>query len=445
MDEAGEEVEGDDWLVKAWQALDPRSRNMLIMRTENRTYRCIGRAYEVTHQRAQQIVSAARRWLVEAACRADPEWSTKIRAFLETRGVISDEQLSLTLRDASGVARASLLIAEGICHPRAWTKELSDHWALEANALDALLRELANEAPYRKDELREHAATIGIPDSLDIDSIMSAAKSSLILDDSGLWVRRSAKKRDAAYLWLVDQGEPRRAEAISEAIGQTAQATTEALRRDNRFRQVRPEGTWALTEWPRDGEYDYSDALEAMIEILTELGPLSRRDLTAELRRRYPVSDSRIHQCLISARIGSTHDGRIGLIEQGAISVDEKEPRQPGNAVHNEESDLLAFRLKVDKDIARGSGVVISPWITWRLGLRQAPMERIFTVEGSGRQIAFRRGTAAAQMSSIRLEAAEQGMALGCELAAILRLEHDTMTIHHVCEPDKCGSRTPDM
>ncbi|WP_155346348.1 RNA polymerase subunit sigma-70 [Acrocarpospora pleiomorpha] len=414
------------------------------MRAENRTYRSIGRAHGVTHQRAQQIISGAGRWLVEAARRADPAWSTKIRELLRTRTVISDEELSQTLRDASGVARASLLVAEGLCHPRAWSKELSDHWALKTDALDALLRELAKEAPYRKDELREHATATGIPESLDIRSIMSAAKSPLTLDDSGVWVRRGAKKRDAAYLWLADQGEPRRAEAISEAIGQKAQATTEALRRDNRFRQVRPEGTWALTEWPRDGAYDYSDALEAMIEILTELGPLSRRDLTAELRRRYLVSNSRIHQCLISARVGLTYDGRIGLVERGAISADEKEPRQPDNAVHNEESGLLAFRLKVDKDIARGSGVVVSPWITWRLGLRQAPMERIFTIEGSGRQITFRRGTAAAQMSSVRLEAAERGMALGCELAAILRLEQDTMTIRHVCDPDTCAARSPD-
>ncbi|MFG1755458.1 hypothetical protein [Streptosporangium sandarakinum] len=361
---------------------------------------------------------------------------------MEARAVISDEELSHTLRDNSGVARTSLLIAEGLRHPKVWSEELSDHWALGTDALDAFLQELVNEAPYRKNELRGRATTIGIPESLDIHAIMSAAKSPLVLDDAGVWVRRSAKKRDAAYLWLADQGEPRRAETISRAIGQTAQATTEALRRDPRFRQVRPEGTWVLTEWPRGGEYDYSDALEAMIAVLTELGPLSRRDLTAELRRRYPVSDSRIHQCLISTRIGFTHDRRIGLIEQGAISVDEKEPRRPDNAVHNEELGLLAFRLKVTKDITRGSGVVISPWITWRLGLRQAPMEKIFTVEGSGRQITFRRGTAAAQMSSVRLETVEHGMTVGCEFAVVLRLEHNTMTIRHVCDPDVCTTHS---
>ncbi|MFC4533976.1 hypothetical protein [Sphaerisporangium dianthi] len=443
MDETGEEAAGDGWLVAAWRALDPRSRDMLKMRLDKCTYRRIGRAYGVTHQRAQQIVSESGRRLLEVAYRADPKWSIKIRELLETRAVISDEELSHSLRDDSGIARTSLLIAEGLRHPKAWSEELSDHWALGPDALNPLLRDLVEEAPYRKNELRDHAAIIGIPESLDIHAIMSAARSLLVLDDTGVWVRRSAKKPDAAYVWLTDQGEPRRAETISEAIGQTTQATTEALRRDTRFRQVRPEGTWALTEWPRGGEYDYSDALDAMIAILTELGPLSRRDLTAELRRRYPVSDSRIHRCLISARIGFTGDGRIGLIEQGAISVDEKEPRQPRNAVYNEESALLAFRLKVDKDIVRGSGVVISPWITWRLGLRQAPMDRTFAVDGSGRQIIFRRGTAAAQMSSVRLETVEQGMVLGCELAVVLRLEHDTMTIRHVCDPDICAARLP--
>lgn len=445
MDEAAEAAMEVGWLMDAWRALGPRSQAMLTMRAKNRTYQCIGRVFSVTHERARQIVWGAGHRLVEAAQRADPGWAAKIRDLVTERFVISDNELSLTLRDHGGIARASLLTAEGLCHPKAWSEVIPDHWALTHDALDGALRSLAEQAPYRRSELREHAANFGIPESLDIDSIMAAAKSPLTLDEADVWARRNARKRDVAYLWLASQGEPSRVEAISDAIGRHVHATTEALRRDARFRQVRPEGTWALTEWPRDDAYDYSDALEAMIEILTELGPLSRRDLTAELRRRYPVSDSRVHQCLISARIGFTHDGRVGLVEQGAISADEREPRRPGTAVHNEELGLLAFRLKVDKDIVRGSGVVISPWITWRLGLRQAPMERTFTVEGNGRQITFRRGTAAAQMSSIRPEVAEHDLVLGCELAAVLRLEYDTMTIRHVCDPDACATRSPGL
>ncbi|GGN99208.1 sigma factor-like helix-turn-helix DNA-binding protein [Microbispora bryophytorum] len=438
MEKTGDGALEGDWLVDVWRTLDQRSRDMLTMRAKNRTLDSIGRAYGVSRERARQVIRNAQCQLSEKARCAAPEWATGIFELLETRAAVSDDYLSETLRDDSGLVRASLLMAEGLCHPKAWSEELTDHWSLSPEALDGLLRELAEEAPCRKDELRDHAANIGLPESLDIDSIMSAGKSPLVLDESGSWVRRTAKKRDAAYLWLADQGEPRRAEAIAEAIALNSHATAEALRRDNRFRQVRPEGTWALTDWPLDGVSEHTNALDVMIQVLADLGPLPRRELTNEVRRRYPVSYSRVQQCLISSRIGLTPDGRIGLVEHGALSTEEKEPRRPDNAVHDEELGLLAFRLTVDKDVVRGSGIIISPWITWQLGLRQAPMEKSFTLQGSDRQIVFRRVTSAAQMSSLRLEVSEQGMVLGCELAVVLRLQHGTMTIRHVCAPGAC-------
>lgn len=426
------------WLSVIWGALDARSRDMLAMSDVGRTLESIGRDHGVTRERARQIIKSAARRLSEIARLYEPEWFASISDLLDGQVVVSDEALSAYLPDDTGVVRAVLLTSEGLCHPRTWSGEMGDHWARGSDALDKLLEELAAAAPYRKEELRQQARLIGIPRSVDIESIMLSQKSPLVYDPSEAWVRRSAKKRDAAFLWLGDQGEPRKGDSIAEAVSTNTHALTESLRRDDRFRQVRPEGTWALASWPLDGISEHSNALDVVIEVLRDLGPLSRRELFQEVRRRYPVSQARVQQCLLSERIGQTQDGRVGLIEQGALETEESEPRRPSNAIHDEYLGLLAFRIVVDKDVIRGSGIIIHPWITWRLGLRQAPMSRTFTLEGSDRQVTLRRGTSGAQMSSLRLEALEHEMALGCELAIVLRIGAGTSTIRHVCEPAAC-------
>ncbi len=429
------------WLTEIWWGLDERSRAMLARRARNHTLESIGRTHGVTRERARQIIEDAQKKLLVAASEADAQWVILILELLEGQRAVSDTELSSVMPDDSGVIRASLLMAEGLFHPKPWSGEIADHWAPSPEALDQSLQELVRKAPHRPEDLQDMARHVGIPATIDIGSIMSSSRSPLELDASGVWVRRSAKKRDAAYLWLAARGEPAAPSAIANAIESSVRAVTAALGRDDRFRQLRPDRTWALAEWPLRGIGHHNNALDVVIEVLTDLGPLSQRELSQEVRRRYSVSDSRIRQCLLSERIGQTLDGRVGLIERGALVVEEREPRRPDSAVHDGDLRLLAFRIKVDNDIVRGSGVIISPWITWRLGLRQAPTERTFTLEDNGRPISFRRRTSAALMSSLRLEISERGLTRGCELAAVLRLEVDTMTIRHVCDPSVCPAR----
>ncbi|MFF3954223.1 hypothetical protein ACFYY1_13545 [Streptomyces sp. NPDC001890] len=307
------------------------------------------------------------------------------------------------------------------------------------------MRELIARAPFREEELKELAAAQGIPDSVPLESILTHPRSPLTRGPAGAWVRRRAKGRDAAYLWLADEGEPRRADTISVAIGGKGErVVAEALRRDDRFRLLRPEGTWALSEWSLPQAGSHSNALEAMLEVLGEHGPLNRSELFALTARSYPVSAARLQQCLISDRIGMTSDGRIDLVERGAVPMEEKEPQRLSHMVTDDTGQVVGVRLRVDREILRGSGVIVHSWLTWYLGLRLAPMSRNFTMDDGSGVLTVRRNTSAAQLSSVRTQVMSAGMTQGCEMAVVLRLDHSTASIRHACDPAACPARQLD-
>ena len=147
------------------------------------------------------------------------------------------------------------------------------------------------------------------------------------------------------------------------------------MRRDPRFAQRRPEGTWVLSEWKTNTIIRYyANAVDAVVEVLEELGPLTLDQLSSETIQRYPVSAWRITQCLSSNQIGLTQDGRYDLTERGAIPIEESEPRKPDNIA--ESGSVVGVRLPVTHDVMRGSGIGVNRWLTWRLGLRHAPSKR---------------------------------------------------------------------
>jgi len=274
-----------------------------------------------------------------------------------------------------------------------------------------------------------------IPDTVPVELIMADDSSPLTKAATGAWVRRRAKGRDTAFLWLAEQGEPRPATEIAEVTGSNPRAIAESFRRDKRFRQVRPEGTWALTDWPLPGVSQHTNALDVLVEVLSELGPMSRRALFTEVQRRYPVSYARMQQCLISDKIGVIQEDLFDLVERGARSIEETEPRCPSTVAVD--GQALGFRLPVTRDLKRGSGIIISPWITWYLGLRLAPMSKTFSSDQYG-EVTIRRGTSGAQISSLRGPAKAMGLALGCELAVVLNLDDSSVIIKHACASTGC-------
>lgn len=437
----GDEWSMGEWLVRAWETgvVDERERTVITGRAEGRTLDKIGATLGLTRERARQIQNQARRRLSEMADIVQDGWRETTRA-AGAGPATPRAAFAAALGVVDHVALEELLAAAGLDAPRTWAGPLRGWWSADPGALDGALRRLVDTAPFRGDDLDRAASEAGLPAGLPLAWLLSHSESRLDLSSDGHWVRRKARGRDAAYLWLLEAGRPCRAdELLTPMAATTGAAVREALRRDDRFRQIRPEGTWALAEWTHLQASTYATAVEAMIAVVTESGPLSRARLFARVTELYPVTPWRLKQCLLSDQLGETPDGLVDLVSRGARPFEEEEPARPDTMAV--EGEVLGVRIPVNRDILRGSGVNVHTWLTWRLGLRQAPMSRTFTTLGDHSPLVVRRGTGSAQFSSLRRHALELKVVDGCVLAVLLRLDDGTARVGHGCAPDTCPAR----
>ncbi|MFE5621682.1 sigma factor-like helix-turn-helix DNA-binding protein [Streptomyces virginiae] len=440
MDEYGRGA----WLERAWSLLDERSRLMFAEREEGRTLEEIGQVHGVTRERVRQILLKAEQHLLVTADLMAPDWREHLTE-LATRPAVTTENLTDVLGVDGHVTIGAYARAAGYVHPRVWGCDLNGWWAAGSGDLERRLREIAERAPLRAGELSGFAEAAGVPEGVPLESLFGGERSPLVQGEDGSWLRRRARGRDACYLWLLQRGEPCRAEELANATGvSTAHAVREALRRDDRFVQVRPEGTWALVEWSLPEVTPYANAVEALVAVVTESGPISKDTLFSRVVERYPVTAWRMQQCLLSDQIGTTADGLIDLVERGAVPNEESEPPKPDTMAVDPQGKVYGIRLKVDKDVLRGSGILVSSWITWSLGLRRAPMSRTFALPGDAGPLILRRGTSGAQISSLRLYAQAQRMVIGCDIAVLLRADDSTADVRHACEEGNCPARYPD-
>ncbi|GHE65208.1 sigma factor-like helix-turn-helix DNA-binding protein [Streptomyces griseoaurantiacus] len=428
----------DEWLVKLWHsaALDDRARAIITARAAGRTLDSIGVEHAMSRERVRQILVHEQRGIAAVANLVQHDWSVTARtvgaapasprsAFAAALGVHDHVVLEPLLREA------------GLSAPRTWSGPLHGWWTARPDKLDATLRELTEAAPFRGDELGQTATAAGLPAGLPLAELLADPKSKLALSATGHWVRRKARGRDAAYLRLLEVGRPCDADELIEPMCvSTAAAVREALRRDDRFTQIRPQGTWALVEWSHLRPVQYSNAVEALVAVVTELGPISQAALFSKVTEIYPVTLWRLKQCLLSDQIGETADGFIDLVARGAQPMEEEEPTRPDTMAA--EGDVLGVRITVDRDVLRGSGVAMHSWLTWHLGLRQAPMSRTFTTVDNDLPVTVRRRTSGAQVSSLREHALRLEAVEGCVLALLLHLSDQTARISHACAEGAC-------
>ena len=99
---------------------------------------------------------------------------------------------------------------------------------------------------------------------------------------------------------------------------------------------------------------------------------------------------------------------------------------------------VVGIRLSVDSDVLRGSGINVNRWLTWYLGLRTAPATRIFTLVDQPGEVAVKRATSAAQLSSLRAAVLAMDLVEGCTIAVLLHTDNDTATIRHTCGAATC-------
>ncbi|MER6842495.1 sigma factor-like helix-turn-helix DNA-binding protein [Streptomyces platensis] len=437
----GDERSMGEWLGWVWGAevLDERERAIVAGRSEGRTLDEVGAALGLSRERARQIQNRARKRLAEMADIAQEGWREAVRAAC-VGPAAPREAFAAALGVIDHVALDELLAAAGLDAPRTWAGPLRGWWSVDPNALGVALRHLVDDAPFRSDDLSWAASAAGLPAGLPLAWLLSHSESRLALSPDGHWVRRKARGRDAAYLWLLETGRPCQAdELIVPMAATTTAAVREALRRDDRFRRIRPEGTWALAEWTHLRASAYASAVEAMVAVVAESGPLSLARLFARVTELYPVSPWRLKQCLLSDQLGETLDGLVDLVSRGARPFEEAEPARPDTMAV--EGEVLGVRIPVNRDVLRGSGINVHTWLTWRLGLRQAPMSRTFVTSGGHSPLVVRRGTSSAQLSSLRRHALELKVVDGCVLAVLLRLRDNTARVGHGCVPDTCPAR----
>ncbi|MFJ8150201.1 sigma factor-like helix-turn-helix DNA-binding protein [Streptomyces sp. NPDC096048] len=428
----------DDWLQSAYGALPARSRRMLEDRADGKTLRSIGEEHEVSRERVRQMLVKAQKHLCAVADAFVDDWRDRLTTLTECSAVPQSEvAAALGVRDQVGVR--PLVEAAGAEHPMTWAGRLHGWWTRRPGDLEVLLRRGIEEAPLRGEDVAMTFAAAGVPDEVPLLDLLGHPDSPLVPGFEGTWLRRRARGRDAAYLFLLANGEPCRAEELLAPTGiRRKPAVAEALRRDERFVQLRLEGKWALAEWPHLNVTPYPNAVEAFVAVLTELGPLPKDALFLKVGERYPVTLWRLHQCLLDDRVGVTEDGRIDLVARGATPIEESEPTRPARMAVDPAGNVFGVRLTVDKDVLRGSGVVVSSWLTWQLGMRQAPMVRTFSIAGQPTPIVLKRATSAAQISSLRVLVQEHGMVGGCEFVLFLRTDDSTARIEHACTQHAC-------
>jgi len=429
----------NDWLDDAWQSLPERSATVLTGRVAGHTLAELGGAFGLTRERVRQLQLKAERDLVRAQRRHAPELLEKLTVMLGELPAVADDEVSLLLVTRASYARQALFRSLGIARPRTMSGDLQGWWTRHPAALESRLRELSALAPMTDEELQASAAELALPAALPLEDLLQSPESKLTHHSAG-WIRTARAGRDLAYLWLRREGEPRTATDIAEVTDTSEHAIRETMRRDEAFAQVRPEGTWALRDWRLPGAADrYTNAVEVVVDVLRDLGPLTYEQLRAESQQRYPVSAWRISQCLSSHLVGLTPNGRFDLTERGAIPIEDPEPRQPTTIKVS--GQVVGVALNVDSELLRGSGIGVSRWLTWYLGLRTAPSARYFKLTDSLGEIVVKRNTSLSQLSSLRAAALSMDLVEGCKIALVLNLDTDTASIRHACSPGACPAR----
>lgn len=428
---------GRDWLCDAWEhELDDRLRDVLTRRATGETLADIGSRHGVTREAVRQLQIKAEKRLTLAQEWAAADLPDKICAATEDVLALPERQLASLVATTATTALRALVRKLGFVHPKIHSVGLAGWWTHDPARFDERILDLIALAPATQDEMLNAIHELGFPTDMAIEQLLAAPESPLVRHEIG-WVRRQHVARDLALLWLRSEGEPRRVADIAATMQTSEHAAREAMRRDERFAQVRPEGTWALADWRTAGaDNRYSSAVEAVVEVLSEQGPMTFDQLRAETQKRYPVSTWRVTQCLSNNAIGLTADGRYDLVERGASPIEDAEPTRPPTMELS--GNLIGVFLSVDREVLRGSSIPVHRWLTWYLGLRTAPTERCFPFDAETGSVCVRRGTSNSTVSSLRVAVLALNLVDGCKIVLLLRLDPDGASIRHACGAGSC-------
>lgn len=427
----------DSVLRWAHEVIPKPGLEVLLARVD-RTLEDIGRSLGVTRERVRQIEEQSARLIAAIMSDRAPELRETWLRTLRKTFAASEDTLLLPYIDQAGDVASQLRLGRAVLE-RLGAKSpspfhewhLNGWWTLEQGWMAQVARELASVLPCSGEDLDEALAQFPASERAALHTLINRGEAGFRFHPAaGVWVRATAEDRDAALVILEDSGEPSDVDSLAERIGLGRRALGEALRRDERFVQLRPSGLWALTSWGLQ-QSPYATVFDAAHHVIDQLGPLTIADLISEVRQRYPVSDSAIQQCLNHRAIGRWPDGKVDLVSRGAPAVERREPQRPADVDVSTDGTVSLYQ-DVDADVLRGSGLGVSPYVTWVLGLRVAPSYRTFNVGRVG-TLRVRYAIQGSGISALRSFAEMLGASQGCRLKVTLNPNSDAASISLAC------------
>ncbi len=398
-------------------------REMHIVRTrQDSTLQSLADELDMTRERVRQIENKARRQIRALADSHLKGPVQEINRMLSEGQIISAHEVARAL-EQSEISDDEIWVSDCLLQSlnakcaRAFQAKFEGWWAFDNAGLEGYLRDLAEKVlPCSQETLQKWLQIAPFPATFPaLDAFTADGSPALVHPVTGDLVRNTARHRDACFLILSDSTKPLSSKDLAEALEMKPHAIAESLRRDERFALQRPEGLWYLESRLPNGNYPhFNTTLEAALHVIREHGPLSYEDFEARVKRAYPVSDAAVRNVLAHRDIGETHDGRIDLVSRGARHEEDKRPRCPDSVHVDESNGCIAFPVEVTSELLRGSGLTVNRFVVWWLGLRVAPSEQIFDLDG--RSIRIARGINGAIMSSLRGEAIRLGLGEGDHL-----------------------------
>jgi hypothetical protein len=437
----------DSLLRWAQETIPEPGLNVLKARGD-RTLEEIGRSLGVTRERIRQIEERSAKLCGVILSDRAPELREAWLRMLSLSFASSEDVLLSPYIDRSSDVDAQLRLGRALLErlgakPPSPFQEwrVTGWWTLEPERMMHVARELASLLPCSIADLDEALSQFPEFEADALRSLINRGGAGFRFHPAaGVWVRTRAQDRDAALLILENSGEPCDIGTLAERIGLRRAALAEALRRDERFVQLRPTGLWALSSWGIE-ESPYSTVFEAAHDVIDQLGPLTIADLFKEVRRRYPVSDGAIQQCLNHRTIGRWPDGRVDLVSRGAPLIARREPQRPADVDVSSDGSVTLYQ-DVDADVLRGSGLGVSPYVSWELGLQVAPSHRTFDV-GSVGKVRVRYAIQGSTISSLRSFAELLGASQGCRLRVTLNPNSDAASIALACRGHRHAGSIP--
>jgi hypothetical protein len=422
-----------------WEVLEERLSGATLAQ--------IALARGVTRERIRQVEAHATRQfstILAGAKTLTTAWDDLAARCAVSEATLLDPHLDSTLAPEDQMHFGQLLLSmRGFSRLRGFSRtDVPGWWTSDQSRFRARAATAADYAPMEVSDFSQWAETAGLPANLPWKQIFPGHAGPIVWDSTvEAWVHVRGSLRDAAYIALTRRGSPMDGREIAGAVGaKSTRNFEEQLRRDIRYSQMRPSGFWKLADWNLN-ESKYTSTLEAAVAVLRDEGPQTAAQWARAVAARYPVSYAAVNQCLAHEEIGRWPDGRIDLVERGAVHADDTEPDRPPEIVTAPDLRVILIYRDVDDELLRGSGLGVSRYLTWVLGLRRAPRSRVFEVPGYG-EIEIRRLIHGSTISSLRRFASELGAQMGCRLAIRLDLEEHVAAVGLACENHGHSGRT---